>query len=221
VAILRNESSFLDQPSWKQLLRSMTLEVSHVPERSKAVISLTILMTTVPRLFHDVTEVVCQQKPADAVTLNDLLVRAQDLNSRLRLWYLSYFDKNVEFEIQNPLTDGYCKIVVFFCYCAIFSNRLLIAIARSDNAFIKEIENESRHFSACLLRFRKLPAFSNIQGALFVVRKCCLAEATLHTSAEWMSEQPSKGSTPLPLVRRDAFERWCTLFYRSVPSRSA
>ncbi|OCL09252.1 hypothetical protein AOQ84DRAFT_272020, partial [Glonium stellatum] len=89
-SIVNNKECFLEQPSWKQTMRSMIIENGAAPERSAMVISLLIHMTLIPRLFRDVTEAICNRTSSSTVGADELKCRASRLRASLQCWRWDY-----------------------------------------------------------------------------------------------------------------------------------
>lgn len=218
-AILENESCFLENGTWIAVIRSIITDDPNVPERSTVAISLIILMLRIPRLFRDMTTVICSQASPSFTATADLISRARDLRMDLKDWYLTYIGPDDRPIVgTNPsLSDGSYKLLVLFYLCSIYSNRLNTCINWTEASEIDEIEEQTQLFARTIERFCE--GASSFQSSLILAQKLPIAEATIATGDEWQAQWQCRSRTmPGQLFRmpESTFSQWCKLFGRKI-----
>jgi hypothetical protein len=183
-AILENQSCFLEEPAWVAALQSIITDDSLVPERSTALISLIVILVTLPRLFRDFTNAIynrCESSPSAEM---ELMNRAQNLRKALKNWYSTHVDPKNAPIIGTNLNDGLYKLVVLFYLCSIYSNRLSTCIHWTGTRGMEGIEDECQQLSKNIVLLCEGDGNSSLKSCLILAQKLPIATATIKTSEE-------------------------------------
>ena len=111
------------------------------------VVSLLLILISVPRLFRDVTEAICHCSDPSLKTLNDLASRARKIRKALKVWQSIYLGSDETPDPKLELCDGYYKVLILFYISSIYSNRLNTCIFWNETTDVMEMENESQRFA--------------------------------------------------------------------------
>lgn len=86
-AILNNHPFFLDQEEWKPVFESLALnDVNPFADRSKLSVSLWYTITGVPRLWKQVTDLICHRDGPNPGLAMELTLRAYKLRTDMKQW---------------------------------------------------------------------------------------------------------------------------------------
>jgi hypothetical protein len=85
--MLNNEECFLDQADWKPVFDSLVLHDA-VPfaDRSRLSIELWGAIWPVPRLWKQITELICHREKPDPGLAMELTLRAYQIRANLKKW---------------------------------------------------------------------------------------------------------------------------------------
>lgn len=201
----------------------MILENDLVPDRSEIVLSLLTLFARLPRLFNDVTKVICRVSDSELKLsiIDQLTVRALSLRSDLNKWRSSHskiLDTASDASQETVQFEKLCRLLGIFSSCSIMVTRLITAI---DHSHLKEIEEESQSFADSILQLQKRfeCLVDKTSMILFLAQKALVAEATKATYQEWKEGREARvndlGNVFFIIGRRE-FRRWCLLFGRKT-----
>jgi hypothetical protein len=181
------------------------------------VISLLIILVSIPRLFSDFTKAICRYPDPPLTTMMELMSQARRVRLSLQNWYFSHIGPD-DTPISGPVfCDGYYKILVLFYICSIYSNRLITCIYWRGTPDIMEMEEESQRFANIIASLYKEEAYSNLQSSLLLAQKLPIAEATIESGDDW-KKQLGLGSSQSQLFKmpEQTFKQWCSLFGRKT-----
>jgi hypothetical protein len=216
-SILDNQGCFLEQSVWIMTLRSIVTDNPLEPERSPLVMSLLIILLSIPRLFRDITAAICHFPSPPLATIAKLITRAQKLRSSLQCWYSSNFRPDTTLINGPVLCPGYNRILILFYICSIYSNRLNTCMYWSGTPDIQEMEEESQRFASIVVSVYKEETCSNSRSSLLLAQKLPIAEATIESGSDWM-QHLIRGTwqTQLFKMQKQTYEHWCSLFGRKT-----
>ena len=181
-------------------------------------ISLIVLLILIPRLFRDLTKIICDHADPPLPTVVDLISRARKLRLGLKNWYYSYIgpDDTPIIGSSFGLGDGYYKLLVLFYLCSIYSNRLNTCMHWIGTPDIDEMEEESQRFANAIVFFCK--GETNLQSSMILAQKLPIAEATIETGEEWKQQWRCHSSRQGQLFKmpKQSFRHWCSLFGRKA-----
>lgn len=178
--MLNNQECFLDEPAWTVVLQSVTTTDPLIPEWSPPVISLIMILVTIPRLFKDFTFAICHCLDPQLAIIKELIARAQKLRMSLQSWHKKYI------ELKGPSDGVSYTVVVMYYLCSIYSDRLNTSIFWGTATDISEIENEAQKFSKIIVSLsNQEEAYTSLQSSLLLAQKLPIAEATIRTSLDW------------------------------------
>jgi hypothetical protein len=214
-AILNNQSCFLEEHVWRGVLQSIVIDNPLVPERSKMFMSLFTHLIAIPRLFKDLTMVICHNHDPQHRVIVDLISRAQRIRISLHTWYADYISATVN---GRPLiSDQNYKILVLYYITSIYSNRLNTCVHWKGTPGMVEMEAESQQFAGMVVSLYKEEAYRELRSCLLLAQKLPIAEATIQTGAEWSGElTASKSPAGLFMMPKQTFKHWCDLFGRKT-----
>src|SRR5438045_7091741 len=89
-SLLNNEPCFLNEPQWKAVLESLIVNDSFLSGRSETFLSLLILKSRIPHVFHHVTKFVSAQASYAPSQLERLISSARNLRTDLLQWRSDY-----------------------------------------------------------------------------------------------------------------------------------
>lgn len=216
-SVLNNQSCFLEQPAWTEVVRSIIIDNPLVPERSEMVVALLIILISIPRLFRDVTNVIFSPVKPHFTTVAEVVRRARKVRSSLQAWYAVNIGTDESPDGGPVFCDGHSRVLVLFYICSIYSNRLNTCLFWTGTPYIEEIEGETQRYADNILALERQEAYSNLQGSLLLAQKIPMAKATIETGQEWRRIlRCGNGKVPLFKMPSETFGRWCTLFGRKL-----
>lgn len=182
-------------------------------------ISLIVLLVRIPRLFRDLTTVICTPATPSLLTATEFIPRARKLRADLKTWYRTYIgpDETPIVGSDPRLGDGFYKVLLMFYLCSIYSNRTISSFYWKGTSDIDEIEEETQRFARTIVSFCE--GESDFQSSLILAQKLPIAEATLDNSEQWKQEwrcQNGCKQNELFKVPEYIFEQWCHRFGRKT-----
>ena len=178
---------------------------------------LLIILISIPGLFRDITDAICQSHEPPLITEIGLVSRAQNIRSSLRNWYFSHIGPNNAPMNRSILCDGFYRILVLFYIASIYSNRLNTCIFFSGTPEIEEMEDECQKFANNIVSLCKGESYLNMQGSLLLAQKLPIAEATIQSGADWKQQLSYSNSRSQPFkMPKQTFRDWCNLFGRKT-----
>lgn len=85
--MLNNEACFFNQEQWKPVFESVVLnEVPPFADRSRRSVDLWRILWPIPRLFKQITELICHQSTPDPGLAMKLTLRAFKIRTDLKKW---------------------------------------------------------------------------------------------------------------------------------------
>jgi len=147
-----------------------------------------------------------------------LISRARNLRLTLKTWYSSHIGIGA-IPILAAGHDGiYCKILIAFYLCAIYSNRLNTCIhwTGTETSAIEEMEKETQRFAKAIVTLCEVEAYSALKNSLLSAQKLPIAEATIKTTEEWKQQWRCSRPGELFKMPERAFKHWCNLFGRKT-----
>ncbi|UKZ72455.1 hypothetical protein TrVFT333_000084 [Trichoderma virens FT-333] len=215
-AILNNEACFLEQPTWRAVLRSIITDDPLVPERSTMVIYIVSIFVTIPTLFKGFTNVICHNPDQPIIVLKKLISRARKLRASLQNWYNTYIQPSGT-PINNPAFGNmYYDALIIYYICMIYSNRLNTCIYLQGTPGIYDMEEESQRFASIIVSLhQREESYSNRQGSLLLAQKLPIAEATIESGDAWkMHLSFGFMQDDVFKIPGETFDYWCKLFGR-------
>jgi len=214
-SILNNQSCFLEQPVWIAALRLITTDNPLEPERSTMVMSLLIILISIPRLLRDVTTAICHFPGPSLAKVAKLISRSRKIRLSLQSWYSRNFGPD-NTPINGPVfCPGYNRVLILFYICSIYSNRINTCMYWAGTPGIREMEEESQRFASIIVSLYKEEKNSNFQSSLLLAQKLPIAEATIESGNDW-KQQLSLGICQSQLFKmpKETFKHWCSHFGR-------
>lgn len=178
------------------------------------VVSILLILITIPRLFREITEVINSPVKPQFATVTALISRTRHLRRSLEDWYSS--NVGPDQEPKKRLCNGFPKILVLFYVCSIYANRLNTCLYWTGTPYIADAEEETQRYANILLDLERQEAYTNLQGALLLAQKVPMAKATITTGQEWKTMLSRTPSVPLFRMPQATFNRWCHLFGRKT-----
>jgi hypothetical protein len=177
--------------------------------------SLLTILTSIPGLFRDFTDAICDDSQQYRVNLIELVSRARQSRMSLRSWYCTNIGPD-DTPVNGPVfCDGYYKILVLFYICSIYVNRLNTCIFWIGETGIEDMEDESQRFATEIVSLYEEEAHKNLQSSLLLSQKVPIAEATIQSGDEWKKQMVSSRSQDQWFkMPRETFCSWCHLFGR-------
>jgi hypothetical protein len=183
------------------------------------VISLLIILISIPGLFRDITAAICDSPDPPAAVLTELISRARQIRLSLKKWYSSYITLNNGLINGPTLCDGYYKIIVLFYISSIYSNRLITCIYLMGTSDALEMEEESQRFAKIVVSLHREDAYANLQSSMLLAQKLPIAEAIINSGDDWRKQMHLKSGQGLIFkMPAHIFKHWCTLFGRKTSS---
>lgn len=216
---MKNESCFLERPNWTAALQDIITDDPRIPERSTMVISILTILASIPRLFKDVTKVICDGRYTPLAALAELISRAERTRSSLQNWYSSHIEPDGTPLNRSCFCKRYDKVMTLFYICSIYSNRLSTCIYWTGTQGVEEIEQETQKFAKIIVSLFEEKAYSNFQSSLLLAQKLPIAEATIKSARVWKKQlHHSKGQSQRLLFKmpKQTFEGWCSLLGRKT-----
>jgi hypothetical protein len=216
-SILNNEKLFLDEPVWRAVLRSVISDNLLEPERTTMVNSILTILISIPGLFKDFTDAICNDPQQSLTTMIELVSRARQCRVSLRNWYCTHIGPDGT-PINRPVfCDGYYKILVLFYICSIYVNRLNTCIFWTGESGIEEMEDESQRFAKNIVSMYREEAYKDLPSSLLLSQKVPIAEATIQSGDEWKKQWVlSESRSQLFRIPKQTFCYWCSLFGRKT-----
>jgi hypothetical protein len=190
-----------------------------MPQRSTTVISLLAILVTIPSLFADITEALCQATNSQLPTVVKLMNRARELRLALRKWYQINVHPDGALKNSAVVCAKPYNILVLYRLCSIYSNRLNTSIFWTGTQGIEEMEEETQEFSRILVSLSKSEAYKDLQSSLLLAQKLPIAEAIIESGDFWKAELANnKNTAPGQLFKMpvQSFSKWCRLFGRAT-----
>lgn len=168
-------------------------------------------MTSLPRIFKDVTSVICHESRPSISKVAILLSRAYVIRARFKSYRSTYLSKNV----FGP--GGVLRGILAILYtCIILCNRLITALTRHNS---KDFEQEAQYLANEVLAMYQQSDLSELNESSFLAQENCVAEATIATHKVWSREMQvyiRRGPGSSATIKRETFERWCSLLGRKT-----
>jgi hypothetical protein len=216
-AILNNQSCFLDDPAWIATLQCSATDNPLLPGRGPLAISLLVILTSIPRLFRDITKAICQYLEPPLTTMVELMARARKVRVSLQNWHSRYFGPDETPAHKHASCKTYSKRMILFYICSIYCNRLNTCIYQMGESDINEVEEESQRFANIIVSLHNEEASSNDEGSVLLAQKVPIAEATINTGGRWKKQLSlSNGQSQLYKMPKQTFKQWCSLFGRKT-----
>lgn len=232
-ALLNNERCFLEQPAWKDVLRSVTTpDAPLISDRSSIVVELMVLKCNIPGLCVDVTNMICHQADPDPSFIIEIACRIHQLRVDLLKWHGQYENilRNAPAILPGTAEfDRRCKVFATYLSCMIISSRLLGSISPTERS---ELEEETQVLTGQMLALELEVKNASLQTYLFMAQTLGVSHATIKTSELWRdssekgeriedengNEQPDTPESPGPrsLIESWRFERWNKLMGRKT-----
>lgn len=234
---MNNEECYLDTEDWKPVIESLVLdEVPPIAARSRMGIHMWHAIMPVPRLWKEVTELVCRDDtdPAHAM---ELTLRAFKLRTGMKKWYVDpsmHHSRLISVRLER--TKVLLPSVPSHHVCLgklIITTRLIVSLSpRTSLKFELEAEELSEKLQSMKREDYSIEddrrcadtASAELRPALF--NKSQLAESILTTAAEWrrecmevsQSDKARDGScnNGRSLISKSMYERWCHTFGRKT-----
>jgi hypothetical protein len=172
-------------------------------------------MTSIPGLFKDFTDAICNNLQRPHLSSAYLVSRARQSRIALQKWYCTYIGPD-NTPINGPIfCDGYYKILVLFYICSIYVNRLSTCIFWTAEFGFEEIEDECQRFASNIVSIYEEHANQRLPSSLLLSQKIPIAEATIQSSGEWKKQWRQRESRiALFRIPKHVFCHWCGLFGR-------
>lgn len=229
-ALLQNERCFLEQPAWKNVLRSVAHPSAPLlGDRSPIVVSLMVLKCNIPGLCVDVTNIICHQPDPDPSFIIEIACKIHALRVDLLKWHDQY---TALLSTSPPILPGTaefdrkCKVFATYLSCMIISSRLLGAISPTERS---ELEEETMVLTGQMLDLEVEVKNASLQTYLFMAQTLGVSHATINTSDLWRDasdkadSEPGNGQPDTPespgargLIEVWKFEKWNRLMARKI-----
>jgi hypothetical protein len=241
--LLNNERCFIEQKSWKAVLRSVVEESSSIADRSEVVVELLCLKANIPGFFVDITNIICGPN-RDLGHINKIAIRLRHQRVELLKWHCNYesiLNWGPRIFPGSAQYDSHCKVFATYLSSIMISTRLLAAISPSERP---ELEEETQGYANQMQDLELEVKSESAQTALFMAQTLGVAQATKATAPDWrdteavspsssttLSISPStlssttlnsdgkddeKDPSGLGVIEVWKFERWCKLFGRKL-----
>lgn len=194
------------------------------------VISLLVILISIPRLFRDITTAICVERAADAKPSIQTLVwlggRARKIRDALLLWHSRYVPVDA-LQGQQSMSDDFYSVLVLFYITTIYSNRLNTCFmwpghrshASHPALDALELEAETQQLAGIILGLsEEEKSYGSLQSSLLLAQKLPIAEAIRDSALEWSEElRRCIGSDQgVFILDEHVFTAWCGLFGRST-----
>jgi hypothetical protein len=222
-ALLNNERCFLEQESWRAVLRSVIKDDALISDRSDIVIELMILKSNIPGFFVDVTQIIKNRDDPDRAAIDKVACQIRQLRVDLLKWHSSYeFLLSCAPEIfpGSAEYDRRCKVFATYLSCLIISSRLLGALSPTERT---ELEDETQILVGQMIDLELEVKSTSSAACLFMAQTLGVSQATMASSQDWLKTVLSQDKTEdgeksdgSGLIETWKFESWCKLFGRKL-----
>jgi Fungal specific transcription factor domain len=214
-SLLNNEACFLEANEWREVYLSVVDKSLLINDRSEIAINIYLLLSKLPRLFRDVTNVICNEKPVEREVLDVIASRAEKMRSDLVKWRIKY-DSLMRLAIaREPAKIRYDRqwalLGVYFSVF-IISNRMLYAVAPTH---VAELEEEAQLFAHQILRNQAIIEQDCPQTILYLAQKVGLSNGVINTEKDWKELGDMKDKRPR--ITKAKFKEWCEMIGRKTP----
>ncbi|KAG9243613.1 hypothetical protein BJ878DRAFT_510021 [Calycina marina] len=234
--LLLNTHCFLEQPAWKDVMRSATMDDVLLADRSEIVIKLMVLKSNIPGFFTDITKLMLASQ-FTRKQIETLALKIYQLRVDLQAWnreYENILNRAPEIYLGSPEYDRKCEVFATYLSCVIIISRLLGVVSPTERV---ELEEETGIMAKQMLDMElEVKATKNSAAALFMAQTLGVAQATLATSEDWLqgerigklesispegfvSQSPESTDSrdePTGLIDFWKFERWNTMCGRKM-----
>ena len=234
-ALITGERCFLEQPAWKNVLRSVIApNAPLISDRSAIVVELMLLKCNIPGLCVDVTTMICHQNGPDPSFIIETAYKINQLRVDLLKWHEQYESMLRDAPAILPATaefDRRCKVFATYLSCMIITSRLLGAISPTERS---ELEEETQVLTSQMFELEEEVKNTSLQTYLFMTQTLGVSRATNSTSELWRNSdeiekeprveglngtrQPNTPESPgtRGLIDVWKFERWNQLMGRRI-----
>lgn len=236
-ALLNNQACFLDTKEWEPVIESLVLgDVPPVAARSRLTIDLWHAVLPLPRVWEEVTELVCRDS-ADPGRAMELTLRAFKLRTVLKKWYvdasvrhcglMSVRLEKIKVPLPSVPSHHIClaKLAVIDRLIVSLSPRTSLKFELEAQDMCEKLQSLKREDSGIEGDWRSEDT-AGAEGRPSLFDKSQLAEAIFATAAEWenecmrasQSEEVGDGSRKdeRRLISKAVYERWCHMFWRKT-----
>lgn len=221
-SLLTNTHCFLEEPPWTAVLKSCVIRDTFIDDRSEIVIDLLMKMSQVPGLFHNVTELICNNNNLDVAGpdhssgIVHLTTQAYNLRESLHQWHRDF---NHTLATGPPIQSGthqydkHLKLLGVFLSFTLITDRLIVALTGSP-----DLEDEAQSMATQILDLETRAKLVSPDAELFMAQKLAVARAIQATRQDWANMDLG---TQGVMIERWRFERWCGLWGRKTYSGSS
>jgi hypothetical protein len=180
-------------------------------ERSALSVSLLKLLVSMPGIFAEVTDFVCQNNVSDA-RQRDLIDKTRRFRRNLMQWKSAYDGQILKGDNTHSRPTAHDKRVELLgtsLLLRIIAGRLLGTVSPSDRPML---EDEVFCFAKQLSVLKNEASNINSRAGFYLSQKSNVPDATLLTSALWEDTAATRGK----VIEQWRFQRWCDLIPRKT-----
>ena len=110
---------------WQAALQTIVLTNTADVERSDMIVAMILILATTPRLFRNITFLVCKESNPTLANMAELIDRARKLRVSLQNWHSKYIEPlAIHGNGVTNMFEAYCRVFILFFITSIYSNRL-------------------------------------------------------------------------------------------------
>ena len=174
---------YLEEPEWMGLYRSLAQDKDYLDDRSTLTINIRALMFSLPRLWHDVSEVVLGPQLFDDDALTTLATRCRDIHQRYIDWMEDYKSHCVRLSLATPPPSEIAMRRELFgasLECLVLVKRMLATVRDHERV---RLETETQALAHLILDLQKQP--SSKHSWLFSGHEVGIAYTIMLTKDQW------------------------------------
>jgi hypothetical protein len=219
-SILNNQNCFLEEPEWIAVLRSIFEEHVTPPATSPTGVSLMALLISIPRLFREMTMLICCDRQGQgSAAVDKAISRARHLQASLREWSEYFMPTKTAFimGVDLPSHPELSRQLIQYYVCTIYCNRLNTCMYHPwEMMEVLRMEEESQLCASHIVSLNtEQLVHSGLQASLLLIQKLPLAEAVVTSADEWR-DSIIRGTQQTFVMPRQTFQNWCGLLGRTM-----
>ena len=200
---------YLEEPDWMELYLSLAQESHYLNDRSPLTTKVRSLIFPVPRVWHDVEEVMKGPQLFNDSALASLTHRCRKLQQSFLDWTEDYKAHCVRLSLAvPPLQEINMRRELFgvSLECLILIKRLLATVCDRDRV---KLESETQALAHLLLDLQNHPASKH--SWLFTAHEIGIAQIAIVTKDQWESEDQYESDEERRLASRERYTTWSNI----------